>query len=92
MHQCSLGNCEHRISRHGVEWARQMNTDGLIPGAVKTQFRIRAFPAEDASVLTPAEDVAQAVRLLLDTGNDTINDQPTHGRTFHIDELRGLFD
>lgn len=64
-----------------------INVTGLIPGAVKTNFRTRAFPAEDTSQLSSAEDVARAASFLLSTESRSINDQSSHGRTFRLEEL-----
>ena len=65
--------------------------NGLIPGAVKTSFRTRAFPAENQSTLKQPEDVAQAACYLLNN-TKAINGENSHGKTFHLDELLALIN
>jgi len=64
-----------------------INVSGLIPGKVKTAFRISAFPAEDPSTLTATEDVAKVVAFLLSNNSRTIDGHPSHGKTFRLEEL-----
>ena len=67
-----------------------INVNGLIPGAVKTAFRTRAFPAENPSALNQPEDVARVASYLLSDKSNTINGETSHGRTFQLDELMAL--
>jgi len=67
-----------------------INVTGLIPGKVKTAFRISAFPAENPAALTATEEVAKAAAYLLSGDCKIINDKPSHGRTFRLDELNSL--
>lgn len=64
-----------------------INVCGLIPGKVKTAFRISAFPAEDPAELTETNEVAKVAAYLLSNGSRTINGQPAHGKTFRFAEL-----
>jgi len=64
-----------------------INVTGLIPGKVKTAFRISAFPAEDPATLTATDEVAKVAAFLLSSDSKTINGKPSHGRTFQLDEL-----
>ena len=64
-----------------------INVTGLIPGDVKTAFRTRAFPAEDASALKRPEDVAKAVAYLLNEAGSTINAAPSHGKVFNLNDI-----
>lgn len=64
-----------------------INVSGLIPGKVKTNFRIRAFPAEDSSTLTKPDEVAKAAAFLLSEKSKTINDAPSHGKVFQLEDL-----
>jgi NAD(P)-dependent dehydrogenase (short-subunit alcohol dehydrogenase family) len=64
-----------------------INVTGLIPGKVKTAFRISAFPAEDPATLTAAETVARTAAYLLSVEGNSVNGKPSHGKTFQLDEL-----
>ena len=64
-----------------------INVTGLIPGNVKTAMRTRAFPAEDTSALNKPEDVATALAYLLSEDSQVINEKPSHGKIFQLDEL-----
>ncbi len=64
-----------------------INICGLIPGKVKTAFRISAFPAEDPSALIETNEVAKVAAHLLNSDNKTINGQPSHGKTFRLEDL-----
>lgn len=64
-----------------------INVTGLIPGKVKTAFRISAFPAEDPATLTDTDDVAKAAAFLLSGDSRLIDGKPSHGKTFRLDEL-----
>jgi NAD(P)-dependent dehydrogenase (short-subunit alcohol dehydrogenase family) len=65
-----------------------INVTGLIPGDVKTAMRTRAFPAEDPSALNKPEDVATALACLLSAESHVINEDPSHGKIFQLDELQ----
>lgn len=65
----------------------EINVTGLLPGKVKTAMRTRAFPAEDPSVLTPPEAVAEAAAFLLSENGKTINQKKSHGKIFQLDQL-----
>lgn len=67
-----------------------INVCGLIPGAVKTGFRTRAFPAENPKHLTAPEDVADAAVLLLSEAGKTIDGKPSHGRSLNLKELENV--
>jgi len=65
-----------------------INVTGLLPGIVKTAMRTRAFPAEDPSNHTLPEEVAKAAAFLLNADKSKIiNDKPSHGRIFKLNEL-----
>lgn len=64
-----------------------INVSGLIPGAVKTNFRIRAYPAEDSSTLTKPEEVAKAATFLLSENSKIIDSKPSHGKVFQLEDL-----
>jgi len=65
-----------------------INVTDLLPGIVKTAMRTRAFPAEDPSNHTLPEEVAKAAAFLLNADKSKIiNDKPSHGRIFKLDEL-----
>ena len=64
-----------------------INVTGLFPGEVKTSFRTRAFPAEDTSALTSPDEIANAAVRLLSEEGVAVNGQPSHGRTFRLEEL-----
>lgn len=66
-----------------------INVKGLNPGAVRTAFRTRAYPAEDPTGLTNVEDVAKAAAFLLSKESNTINEASSHGRIFQLNELPG---
>jgi len=65
----------------------KINVTGLNPGAVKTNFRTRAFPAEDTSHLSMPEDVAKAACMLLSEDSHTINDSQSNGKVFQLADL-----
>ncbi len=67
-----------------------INVTGLIPGDVKTNFRTRAFPAEDSTTLTEPEEVAKAATYLLSDESNMINNESSHGKIFQLGELRGI--
>ncbi len=63
----------------------KINVCGLNPGAVRTSFRTRAFPAENPQALTKPEVVAKAALLLLN--NEKGLDISTHGKTLQLADL-----
>ena len=67
-----------------------INVTGLIPGAVRTNFRTRAFPAENPADLTTPDVVAQAAAFLLSEQGQQINGEKSHGKTFQLDELLNI--
>ncbi len=69
-----------------------INVTGLIPGKVKTAFRISAFPAENPATLTATDDVAKVAAFLLSNDSQIIDDKPSHGKTFRLDELTGAIN
>ena len=64
-----------------------INVTGLIPGDINTNFRTRAFPAEDSTVLPRPEVVAKAAAYLLSEKGNMVNNEPSHGKIFQLDEL-----
>ena len=64
-----------------------INVTGLIPGKVKTAFRISAFPAEDPATLTATDEVAKVAAFLLSESSKTINAKASHGKTFRLEDL-----
>ncbi len=62
----------------------EINVCGLNPGAVRTSFRTRAFPAENPEALTKPEKVAKAASYLL---SDEARSQNTHGKTLQLADL-----
>lgn len=66
----------------------QISVKGLDPGKVKTNFRTRAFPAEDSTALTTTDEVAKVAAYLLNANSKMINDAPSHGKVFQFDDLR----
>lgn len=67
----------------------KINVCGLNPGAVRTSFRTRAFPAENPQALTKPEEVAKITALLL---SDEAHDQNTHGKTLQLADLINRFN
>lgn len=67
-----------------------INVCGLLPGTVNTAMRTRAFPGEDPATLTTTAEVAKAAAFLLNETGRTVNGNPTHGRTFQLDELASV--
>ena len=62
----------------------KINVCGLDPGAVRTSFRTRAFPAENPEALTKPEEVAKVTALLL---SNQARDQDTHGKALQLADL-----
>jgi len=71
--------------------ASTINVSGLIPGAVKTSFRTRAFPGENPSDLTTPEEVGRAAAFLLSDEGKTINAETTHGKIFKLEDVTSVF-
>lgn len=67
-----------------------IRVNGLIPGTVRTNFRTRAFPAEDPTTLTTPEEVATAATFLLSDESKIIDGEASHGKIFKLDELSAL--
>jgi len=67
-----------------------INVSGLIPGAVKTSFRTRAFPAENPNALTSPDEVARAAAYLLSEAGQTVNGKATHGKIFKLEEITSV--
>ncbi|HHJ34597.1 MAG TPA: SDR family NAD(P)-dependent oxidoreductase [Gammaproteobacteria bacterium] len=59
-----------------------ITVSGLIPGDVRTNFRTRAFPAEDPTNLTTVEEVAKGVALLLSEKGAA-----SHGKVLDLDDV-----
>ena len=64
-----------------------INVTGLMPDKVKTPLRTRAFPAENPGNLSTPDDVARAAIYLLSEAGITVDDKPSHGITFKLDDL-----
>ena len=64
-----------------------IRVNGLLPGPVKTNFRTRAFPAEDTTHLNPVEDVARVTSFLLSEESQTIENENTHGKTYALEDI-----
>jgi NAD(P)-dependent dehydrogenase (short-subunit alcohol dehydrogenase family) len=64
-----------------------INVKGLLPGNVKTNFRTRAFPAEDPSTLESPDEVARAAAFLLSEDSNIIGGESSHGKTYRLDGL-----
>ena len=70
--------------------ASTINVSGLMPGAVKTGFRTRAFPGENPTDLTTPEEVGRAAAFLLSDDGKTINGEATHGKTFYLQDVTAI--
>jgi len=64
-----------------------INVKGLNPGKVRTNFRTRAFPAEDPTAHATPDDVAKVAAYLLSNDSNEINHTSSHGKVFNFDEL-----
>jgi NAD(P)-dependent dehydrogenase (short-subunit alcohol dehydrogenase family) len=62
----------------------KINVCGLNPGAVRTSFRTRAFPAENPESLTKPDEVAKVAAFLL---SDEARNQNTHGKTLELTDV-----
>jgi len=67
-----------------------INICGLIPGAVISNFRTRAFPAENPEGLTAPDEVAMAASYLLSEKGKTVNGKATHGKTLTLKEVTSV--
>lgn len=67
-----------------------INVKGLNPGTVRTALRTRAFPAEDPTSLTTADEVGKVAAFLLSENSNTIKDESSHGKIFQLDELSAV--
>lgn len=65
----------------------EISVKGLDPGAVRTNFRTRAFPAENPSELTLPAEVAKAAAFLLSDEAHSINGELSNGKTFQLADL-----
>ena len=68
----------------------KINVKGLDPGKVRTNFRTRAFPAEDPTTHAKPDDVAKVAAYLLSEDGNNINDTSSHGKTFQLDDLLSI--
>lgn len=64
-----------------------ISVKGLDPGAVRTNLRTRAFPAENPSKLTLPDEVAKVAAFLLSDESHTINSEVSNGKTFQLSDL-----
>ncbi len=65
----------------------QISVKGLDPGKVRTNFRTRAFPAENPETHATPEEVAKVAAYLLSHHSIKINDALSHGKVFQLEEL-----
>jgi NAD(P)-dependent dehydrogenase (short-subunit alcohol dehydrogenase family) len=65
----------------------KVNVTGLLPGIVRTAMRTRAFPAEDPTSHTTADEVAQVAALLLAEDGKVIDGEVSHGKIFKLEQL-----
>ena len=65
----------------------QVSVKGFNPGPVRTNFRTRAFPAENPIDLTKPEEVAKVAAFLLSEASETINNESANGKTFQFADL-----
>lgn len=65
----------------------KISVKGLNPGAVRTNFRTRAYPAENPTELTKPAEVAKIVAFLLSDSSHTINDETANGKVFQLADL-----
>lgn len=64
-----------------------ISVKGLLPGAVKTNLRTRAFPAEDASSLSTPDEVGHASCFLLSPESELIAGEDSHGKIYTLDDI-----
>jgi len=65
----------------------RISVKGLDPGKVRTNFRTRAFPAENPTTHATPEEVAKVAAYLLSDNSIRINDSLAHGKVFQLGEL-----
>jgi short-subunit dehydrogenase len=68
----------------------KINVTGLNPGKVRTNFRTRAFPAENPETHATPDDVAKAAAFLLGENSNIINDTASHGKTYKLDDILSI--
>lgn len=64
-----------------------ISVTGLLPGTVSTNLRTRAFPGEDPTDLTKAEEVGKAAAFLLTEQSHNINNKTSNGEIFQLSDL-----
>lgn len=65
----------------------KISVKGLNPGAVRSNFRTRAFPAENPTHLTTPAQVAEVATFLLSENSHTIEETPSNGKIFQLADL-----
>ncbi len=65
----------------------RISVKGLDPGKVRTNFRTRAFPAENPETHATPVEVAKVAAHLLSNNSIEINDSLSHGKVFQLREL-----
>jgi len=65
----------------------RISVKGLDPGKVRTNFRTRAFPAENPETHATPEEVEKVAAYLLSNNSIKINDALSHGKVFQLEEL-----
>jgi NAD(P)-dependent dehydrogenase (short-subunit alcohol dehydrogenase family) len=65
----------------------KISVKGLDPGKVRTNFRTRAFPAEDPTAHATPDKVAKVAAYLLNEDSIEINNSSSHGKVFQLDDL-----
>ena len=65
----------------------KISVKGFNPGPVRTNFRTRAFPAENPADLTQPEEAARVAAFLLSDASETINNAVANGKTFQFADL-----
>ncbi|NOR41983.1 MAG: SDR family NAD(P)-dependent oxidoreductase [Gammaproteobacteria bacterium] len=65
----------------------RISVKGFDPGKVRTNFRTRAFPAENPTTHATPEEVAKVAAYLLSDNSIRINDSLAHGKVFQLGEL-----
>ena len=68
----------------------KINVIGLDPGKVRTNFRTRAFPAEDPGTHSTPDEVAKIAAYLLSEDSNKINNMASHGKVFQLDDLHSV--
>lgn len=70
----------------------KINIIGLDPGKVRTNFRTRAFPAENPATHATPDDVAKVAAFLLSEDSININNAASHGEIYKLDDLLSIAD